>query len=174
MLTALLFALAGLQSPAHACISGSRPVVTDSGIGAVRLGARINEIGLQCSIIKDTLVANWDYVEPERVVVVVLEADTVQAVVDSAGRVERVYIDNPRLKTADSLGVGTRLVTLAKRGSTGSQSEATFGVYVPAHCGLRFVITGIPAMNQAEELGHTAMRRFASRAKVRRIEITGC
>jgi len=111
-------------------------------------------------IIKDTVLPNWDYVEPERVVVISLGADTVQVVVDSAGRVERVYVDSPRLKTVDSLGVGTRLVTLAKRGSTGNQSEATFGVYVPAHCGLRFVITGIPAMNQAEELGHTAMRRL--------------
>jgi hypothetical protein len=146
----------------------------DSGIVALRLGLTVDQVRDRCKVVRDTTLPNWDLVEPERVLFVMLGADTVQAALDANGRVVRIYVDTPRIRTIGGLGVGTALHTLAKPGAVGAVSEATFGVSVPGHCGLRFVVTGIQGLEQGTELNARRLQAMPRGPTVTRVEIASC
>ena len=174
MLALAVFLVAHLQAPGTGCSGSSRTIVTDSTVGPIRLGDTIRGVRGRCRIVRDTVQPNSDFVEPERVLSISVGGDTVQAVVDTAGVVTRIYVDAPRFRTADGLGVGTKLRTLAARGASGGQAESTFGVSLPRHCGLRFVIAGMQGVQQGDELDATHLRQQPTTASVKRIEIVGC
>src|SRR5436190_4649979 len=161
-------------SQAHSCGVTPSVSVNDSGVGALRLGLTIAQVLARCAVVRDTTLPNWDFVEPERVLFVQLGSDTVQAALDTNGRVVRIYVDGRKLRTIDGLGVGTKLRALAKPGATGAASEATFGVTLREHCGLRFAVAGVQGVEQGAELDDLSLRSLPPGPTVTRVEISGC
>jgi hypothetical protein len=171
----LLLVVLGTGVPQTPGCRATAPVnVSDSGIAALRLGLAVEEVRARCTVVRDTTLPNWDFAEPERILLVLVGHDTVQAAIDETGHVARVYVDTPNLHTRDGLGVGTSIRVLARLGATGAVSEATFGITVPGHCGLRFVMAGIEGLEQGSELNARQIRELPPGPKVTRLEIWPC
>ena len=96
-------------------------IIGDEGIGQLRIGTTVHSIRQKCNVVRDTTVIVGEGM-PARKLAVAFSQDTVDAeVVDD--RVWRIAVLSPRLKTADSLGVGTTIARLVQlnepRGMTG-------------------------------------------------------
>ena len=105
----LLLALIACETkhPLSPCGEG---VITDEGIGELRIGATVESVRQKCDVVRDTTLIAAEGM-PARKLAVVFSRDTVEAeIVD--GRVWRIAVLAPRLRTADSLGVGTNLARL--------------------------------------------------------------
>lgn len=124
-------------------------VLTGDGLGALRVGAPVEDVARSCRVLRDTTVAGAEGTA-EREISVDLGLDTVRAVV-SGDRVWRLHIRSSDFRTADSLGVGSPVSAL--RGSGARQLMGEGGVYVtvPRHCGLSFRLDGV-APGQARSL----------------------
>jgi hypothetical protein len=117
-------------------------VVSDEGIGALRIGATVNSVRQKCNVVRDTTVMGAEGMQARKLGVA-FSRDTVEAeIVDD--RVWRITVRSPRLRTADSLGVGTtkaRLLQLkSPRLMTG---EGQLFVASPAHCGMSFRLANV-------------------------------
>ena len=149
-------------------------LVTDSGVGALRLRMTPDEVRSVMRVVADTMLPNWDCVEPERTLLVRLGTDTVRAAVSAQGRVDRIDIYSPRFRTADGIHVGATVQSVLRPGAKGGVSEATVGFQLPSHCGLRFVVAHAPDLERAADLDYRQLRAFPQAARVSRIEIVGC
>lgn len=131
----------GKASPT--CGVDSRTVLSGSGIGALRIGATVAEVRSQCMVLSEDMAAPGPEGQPEhRLVVVTGSVNTTAAVVD--GRVWRLYVASPLFRTADSLGVGTRVGELRGPQARLARGEGTF-VLRGDHCGLSFQLgPGVP------------------------------
>ena len=125
----------------------SRTVLSDSGLGALRIGATVAEIRSQCMVLSEDTAAPGPEGQPEhRLVVVTGSVNTTAAIVD--GRVWRLYVASPLFRTADSLGVGTAVGELRSPQARLARGEGTF-VLRADHCGLSFQLgRGVPANAQ--------------------------
>jgi hypothetical protein len=132
------------------------------------------EVAAAYRVLADTTLPNWDYVEPERTLLVRVGADTVRAAVSAQGRVDRIDIDSPRFRTRDGIHVGTALHSVIRPGASAGVSEATVGLQLPGHCGLRFVVAGAPDLEHGAEIQYRQLRTFPRSARISRIEIWGC
>lgn len=149
----------------------SASALTGDGVGPVRIGASVDAVRSACGI-----VAEGTRPGPEgsttRYITVAMGRDTVDAeIVD--GRVWRVPVTSPGLRTSDGIGVGTPLrEVLALRDVRPAMGE---GLYVlsPAHCGMSFQLDDpegpLPPASTLEEL-----RRLPARTVVSRVLLTGC
>lgn len=148
------------------CGVDSRTPLSDSGIGALRIGATVAGIRSQCMVLSEDTAAPGPEGQPEhRLVVVTGSVNTTAAVVD--GRVWRLYVASPLFRTADSLGVGTRVGEL--RGPTArlARGEGTF-VLRGDHCGLSFQLgRGMPPNAQTLDAVPDSVR-------VERVLVIGC
>ena len=115
--------------------------VTGDGIGALRVGATVEDVARQCRVVRDATAPGPEGM-PERRIVVDLGRDSVSAVVDS-GRVWRLHVRTPAFRTADSLGVGTPGPTLRRPGAQVLTGEGAVFVTLPSHCGLSFRLRGV-------------------------------
>jgi hypothetical protein len=134
----------------------------------------LSEVRGGYQVVADTVLPNWDFVEPERTLLVRIGPDTVRAAVSPQGRVDRIDIDSRRLRTTDGIRVGSPLQSILKPGATAGVSEATVGLQLPGHCGLRFVIAGAPDLEPGAQLSYGQLRAFPRAARISRIEIWGC
>ena len=110
--------------------------LTGDGLGALRVGATLASVRQACRIVRDT-VAEGPEAQLQRELTIALATDTVTAiVVDDA--IWRVHVDDPDIRTADDLGVGTP--ASAFRSLDGAQVMFGEGVFVavPSICGLSF------------------------------------
>jgi hypothetical protein len=111
---------------------------------------------------------------PARKLLVALSRDTVEAEVVS-GRVWRIAVASPRLRTADSLGVGTikaRLLQLTKpRLMTG---EGRLFVASPEHCGMSFKLANAGRGALRGNLDRVGLARLPDTAVVSEVLIFGC
>jgi hypothetical protein len=126
-----------------ACGMGDRTVLTDSGIGALRIGATVAEVRSRCMVLsEDTAAPGPEGQTEHRLVVVTGSVNTTAAIVDS--RVWRLYVASPLFKTTDSLGVDTRVSELRGPEARLARGEGTF-VLRSDHCGLSFQLgPGVP------------------------------
>jgi hypothetical protein len=86
--------------------------ITDEGIGELRIGATVESIRQKCNVVRDTTAPGAEGMLARKLRVA-LSRDTVEAeIVD--GRVWRIAVHSPRLRTADSLGVGITLARLLR------------------------------------------------------------
>lgn len=145
--------------------------LTGDGAGALRIGMTVDEVRTQCGVSSEGTRPGPEG-ETSRVIVVAMGADTVEAeIVD--GRVWRIPVTSPRLRTANDLGVGTPLSRLLDlRDVRPAMGE---GLYVlsPAHCGISFQLDDPsgplpPAQTVAE------LRRLPAGTVVSRLLLTGC
>ena len=163
-------ARAAITAAAHDC---GPPVIDSAAVGALRIGATLDSVKAHCTVLRDTTELRAEGM-PARIIAVPIGGDTVEAeVVD--GRVWRVAVTRPGLRTADSLGVGTplaRLVTLFP-GAIGAHGED--GIYMTStRCGLSFRLSDPGRSVNFRNGGAAALRRLPRSTAVTRVLVTGC
>ena len=113
------------------------PELTDNGIGDLKVGARIVDLRERCEIESDSEQPGPEG-SKQRVVVVRVDGETVQAIVDD-DKVWRIEINSPSFRTSDSLGVDTPLHRIATRhGARFFPGEGGVYGFVPDHCAMSF------------------------------------
>lgn len=109
----------------------------------MRIREPVDSVRARCTVVGDTVLRLEGQEQPA--IRVALGGDTVLIeIVD--GRVWRMTVRSPGLRTADSTGVGTPIRTLvADSGAIVARGDGGQYVLSPAHCGLSFEIAGLPA-----------------------------
>lgn len=122
-------------------------MLTDSGIGALRIGATVEDIRSRCMVLsEDTAALAAEGQTEHRLVVVTGSTNTTLAIVD--GRIWRIYVASQLFRTTDSLGVGTTVGQLRGPNARLARGEGTF-VLRGDHCGLSFQLgPGVPPTSQ--------------------------
>jgi hypothetical protein len=116
-------------------------VVGEEGIGQLRIGTTVESLRQKCDAVRDTTVMGAEGM-PARKIAVAFPRDTVEAeIVD--GRVWRIAITTPGLRTADAIGVGTTIGRLRQLPNPhGMTGEGGYFVASPQHCGMSFRLSG--------------------------------
>jgi hypothetical protein len=148
-------------------------IITDEGIGDLRIGASIESVRQKCTVVRDTTVMGPEGM-PARKLAVMFSRDTVETeIVD--GRVWRLAVLSPRLRTADSLGVGTSIGRLLQlKNPHGMTGEGQFFVASPAHCGMSFRLTIAEAGPAPGDLDQAGLARLPRSTSVNEVLVFGC
>jgi hypothetical protein len=146
-------------------------VISEEGVGYITIGRSADSVIRRCTIVSDTSELGAEGM-PTRIVTVRLGADSVRAeIVD--GRVWRIEVITPGIRTADSLGVGTpvsRLLSL--RHPKGAFGEG-FYVMSAEHCGLSFQLS-TSGNARPQDSGRAMLERLPVSAVVTRVLVIGC
>src|SRR6185503_369530 len=166
-------------SPAAPSTSTPRPsacgeaVITDEGIGELRIGTTVESVREKCIVVSDKTAPGAEGM-PARKLTVALARDTVEAEIVN-GRVWRLAVHSPRLRTADSLGVGTTLARLLQlRNPHGMTGEGKFFVASPEHCGMSFRLANAGPGAQRGDLDSAGLARLPQSAVVSEALVFGC
>ena len=166
-------------SPAAPSISAPRPsacgeaVITDEGIGELRIGTTVESVGQKCTVVSDKTAPGAEGM-PARKLAVAFARDTVEAEIVN-GRVWRLAVHSTRLRTADSLGVGTTLARLLQlRNPRGMTGEGKFFVASPQHCGMSFRLANAGPGAQRGDLDSAGLARLPKSAVVSEVLVFGC
>lgn len=148
-------------------------VIGDEGIGALRIGATVAFVRQNCNAVRDTTAPGAEGM-PARKLAVALSRDTVEAeIVD--GRVWRIAVHSPRLRTADSLGVGTSIARLLQlRNPRGMTGEGKFFVASPEHCGMSFRLANAGPGARRGDLDSAGLARLPKSTTVSEVLVFGC
>lgn len=148
-------------------------VLDEEGIGELRIGATVESVRQKCNVLRDTTAIGAEGM-PARKLTVALSRDTVEAeIVD--GRVWRIAVDSPRLRTADALGVGTSIGRLRQlKDPRGMMGEGQFFVASPQHCGMSFLLSNAGPRAQRGDLDRAGLFRLPETAVVSEVLIFGC
>ena len=122
---------------ASACGISGQPVLTDDGIGELRIGRSSDDIKRLCEVVSD---ANQRSSEGtmERVIALRISGEIVPATIVN-DKVWRVAITTPRIRTADSIGVDSPLARIAAmRGAQFFPGEDGVYAFIADHCALSF------------------------------------
>jgi hypothetical protein len=138
------------------------PVLTDSGVGALRVNAPVEQLRAVCDILHDTTRLGREGMPERRLTVVLGSVTTTSTVAD--GRIWRIEIASPRLRTRDSLGVGTTVGQLRRRSASIVAGEDANYALVKGHCGLSFQLR--------DGMGGPAS--IPDSARVTMVLVTGC
>ena len=113
--------------------------IREASVGKIAIGDPVSAVR-RCHVVRDTVVAAGEG-SRIRTLFVALAADTVAAeIVD--GRVWRIAVSSPGIRTVDSLGVGTSLRRLLQVSEPrGASGEGRMFVLSPNHCGQSFEIS---------------------------------
>lgn len=119
--------------------SGTR--LDNDGVGAIRIGATLDQLESECQLVIDTVVYP-DYTHAQHVVGFKVDKDVIEAIVDSGGQVTEIRVTSYRWKTVEGLGVDTELAKFlgvpGLRGIPGLEQELAVFLQVPQYCGLDF------------------------------------
>ena len=148
-------------------------IIADEGIGQLKIGASMESVRQKCTVVRDTTVVDVEGM-PSRRLAVVFSRDTVEAeIVD--GRVWRIAVLSPRLRTADSLGVGTTIARLLQlKDPHGMTGEGQFFVASPAHCGNSFRLAIADVGPAPGDLDRAGLARLPRSTAVNEVLIFGC
>jgi len=148
-------------------------IIADEGIGQLRIGATVESIRQKCNVVRDATAPGAEGM-PARRLAVALSRDTVEAeIVD--GRVWRIAVHSRRLRTADSVGVGTTLARLLQlRNPRGMTGEGRFFVASPDHCGMSFQLANAGSAGRRGDLDSTGLARLPKSAAVSLVLVFGC
>jgi hypothetical protein len=153
-------------------VSGT-PVLSDQGIGELRVDRTVAEIAAVCEIVSDTTQLGTEGMD-EHVVIVRIGGDVVTGLVDGK-TIRRLQIASPRYRTRDSLGVDTPLAKIAAmRGAKFLPGEDGVYGFTGDHCGLsfRFSIPLRPPANRDWTVAEIA--KAHGEATVDRVLVTRC
>jgi hypothetical protein len=148
-------------------------VIGEEGIGDLRIGATVANVREKCTVLRDTTVMGTEGM-PARKLTVAWSLERAEAeIVD--GRVWRIAVLLPGIRTADSLGVRTpiaRLLQLRKpRGMTG---EGAFFVASPDHCGMSFRLANAGPGARRGDLDSAGLARLPTSTVVSEVLVFGC
>ncbi|MGI8547946.1 MAG: hypothetical protein ACR2M1_11530 [Gemmatimonadaceae bacterium] len=130
-------------------------VVTGDGIGALRIGRSVSDIGRDCTVVSDTTRIGRTGA-PVRVLTVDLGFAPGEAEI-AGDTVRRIVLDAPAFRTADSLGFGTPIARLRPLdGFTLARGDGRIFALDAAHCGINFRLSygaeQIPPLTKTLEL----------------------
>jgi hypothetical protein len=150
---------------ARTCAVVDSTRLSGNGFGALRVGAAVDEVRAACEVVADTTLEQGNEGLPERRIAVLVGSDTVEATVvrDSIFRLE---LTTARVRTVDSLGVGTTAAVLRANGATLAVGDRGVFALVPSHCGLSFQLSVNPASGEWSQI--------ADSASVGRVLVFGC
>jgi hypothetical protein len=155
---------------ATACGVLPTTVLTGDGIGEAAIGRPVDELADACAVLSDTTRPG-----PEGMTARVLTLDLGRATVEgevSEGRLWRIAVRSPEIRTSDSLGVGTPLARLLEvDGVRGLTGEGAVFVQLPAHCGLSFRLS-VPATSAVTT--EAELRRLPAETRVTEVLVVGC
>src|SRR5712691_6643131 len=98
-------ARSGQSTNANRCGVGA-VALQGGGVGAVHLRMPVPQLKAKCIVVLDTTIELGAEGFPERRIVVLIGDDSLRVEIES-DRVWRIDVTSPRMRTADSLGVGT-------------------------------------------------------------------
>ena len=162
-------ATAAVARPAGSC---GRPIVDGDGVGNVRIGMAADSLKSQCVVARDTVERRTEG-QLERILVVPFEQDT--AVVEVAdGKVWRIEITGPGLRTSNWLGVGTPIATLLalNGGVQGLVGEGNLFLVSQALCGLSFELS--EPRSPSGNWDAARLRTLPKSTVVKRVLVIGC
>ena len=151
---------------ARTCAVEDSVPLSGNGFGALRVGATVDEVRTACAVVADTTLERGNEGLPERRIAVLVGSDTIEATVvrDSIWRLE---LTTERIRTVDSLGVGTTARVLRAKGAKLAVGDRGVFALVPNHCGLSFQLSGVdPASSE--------WSRIADSTSVGRLLVFGC
>ena len=172
MMFALLAVL--LAAPAETGCGPASPSLTGDGVGALRIGASVEEVDRHCRVLSDKVVPGEEDI-PTRMLRVKFAGAIVEAVIDE-GRVWSVKIDTPALRTDAGLGVGTSISDLLREPDlVGDVGEGDLYVFSSKHCGMSFRLNYTPGEADYAEAWTTAhLSRLPRATKVVQVLLYGC
>jgi hypothetical protein len=148
-------------------------VISDRGIGELLVGRSADSVKRLCHVISDTAELGGEGM-PTRIMRVAFSHDSVEAEIDS-GRVWRIEVASPKLRTADSLGVGTSLERLLLlKEPRGLGAEGAIFLVSSQHCGLSFQLSESGPDAPPENWDRAALGRLPKSTVVDRVLIVGC
>jgi hypothetical protein len=157
----------------RSCGVSAATLLTDAGIGDLRIGLPVSRLAEECAVLSDTTRPGAEGM-PAHIVTVDLGRDTVEVEV-SDQRVWRIALEDGAFRTADSLGVGTPLTDLLHfAGVHGMPGEDGFYVQIPEHCGLSFRLSNASSGFTAPNWNAERLRTLPSSARVERVLVVGC
>ena len=162
-------AAASVARPAGSC---GRPIVDGDGVGNIRIGMSADTVKAHCVVVRDTVERRTEG-QLERLLVVPFEQDT--AVVEvNEGRVWRIEITEPGLRTSNWLGVGTPLSALLalNGGVQGLVGEGNLFLVSQALCGLSFELSEPRSPSGAWDAAR--LRTLPKSTVVNRVLVIGC
>ena len=164
-------AASSVKFPTSSC---GEEVITDEGIGQLRIGATVESIKQKCKVVRDTTVNGAEGM-PTRKLAVAFSKDTVDAeIVD--GRVWRIAVHSPGLRTASLLGVGTlnqRLIMQLKN-AHGMMGEGALFVASPDQCGMSFRLANGGPRAQRGDLDRAGLFGLPVTTVVSEVLVFGC
>src|SRR5216110_1580081 len=86
------------------------------GVGDVHVGMPVAQLKARCIVVLDTTIELGAEGLPERRVVVLIGNDSLRVEIER-DRVWRIDVTSPRMRTADSLGIGTTVRQLRRKGA---------------------------------------------------------
>lgn len=157
---------------ARATTSCGRPVMDGDGVGNVRIGMRVDSVKAQCTVLRDTVERRVEG-QLERILVAPFE-DVTALLEINEGRVWRIEVTTPAIRTANWLGVGTPLAELLalKGGVQGLTGEGKLFLVSQALCGLSFELSEPRSPSGAWT--SERLRALPKSTVVRRVLVIGC
>jgi hypothetical protein len=147
---------------------GSR--VSEDGIGVLRVGTSLDAVRASCAILSEHQGAS----DAPMIARVDLGLDTATTEFVS-GILRRITLHHQAYRTADSLGVGTRITRLMNLRSVAGLTERNrLYAVTPAYCGLRFMLEDPAPRLPSAQSGRAALRRLSGETKTLELEIVGC
>jgi len=162
-------AAVSVARPAGSC---GRPIVDGEGVGSIRIGMAADTVKARCVVDRDTMERRAEG-QLERVLVVPFEQDTAVVEVND-GRVWRIEITEPGLRTSNWLGVGTPLSTLLalNGGVQGLVGEGNLFLVSQALCGLSFELS--EPRSPSGSWNAARLRTLPKSTVVKRVLVIGC
>jgi hypothetical protein len=148
-------------------------IIREEGIGELRIGASVESLRQKCKVIRDTTVTGAEGM-PARKVAVAFSRDTVEAeIVD--GKVWRIAVKSPGLRTPDGISVGTMIGRLRQlKEPRGMMGEGQLFLASPQHCGLSFRLSGAGPRGQRGDLDRAGLFGLPEMTVVSEILVVGC
>lgn len=141
-------------------------------VGDLTIGIRAEALGTVGHILDDTTMTAPDGADSERAISILIGQDTVQAFVGS-GTVGAVQVRSSRLRTIDSVGVGSRVDAVTEHGLT--SAEVLNGVVWLERrdlCGVYFLVA-VGGHETGEVIDADTLRAIAAR-RVHSVVVTRC
>jgi hypothetical protein len=148
-------------------------IVGEEGIGQLRIGTPVESLRQKCNVVRDTTVVGAEGM-PARKVAVAFSRDTVEAEI-VGGKVWRIAVTSPRLRTRDAISVGTTIGRLRQlKEPRGMMGEGQLFVASPQHCGMSFRLAGAGPRGQRGDLDRAGLFGLPEMTMVSQILVFGC
>jgi hypothetical protein len=149
--------------------------MTGDSVGPLSVAANRADLDRIARVIRDT-TEEGDEGMSQEIAIVVINGDTVRAVLDDKSRVFAYFLRSPRFRTRDTLGVGTSLGQLLRiHGAYARTGEGQVFVRFPQHCGLHFRLSESGDLGDSpDSIGPSSLSGLPKDTRVSEVVVRGC